>query len=148
MKKASQLTFDQYFASKFPKIRNRIRHKGLPCMSKRTWTKFLKRTFAERFKLWIIWKQNGFPLRLSPSINRLNNSKGYIPRNVEWITHSKNSMLSRRNSTTCLKGHPWVEENLITSEGYPRCRICKRNNQIRWERAHWHDILKHKRDVY
>ena len=40
------------------------------------------------------WYSSGFDIKLTPSVNRMNSSKGYLLNNMEWITHSQNSGLS------------------------------------------------------
>jgi len=58
----------------------------------------------EKFKKWAInsdtfwdmyskWKKAGYPIRLSPTINRKDNTKGYVLKNMEWKTLSENSSL-------------------------------------------------------
>jgi hypothetical protein len=40
------------------------------------------------------WFTSNFDIKLTPSINRLNSSKGYTLDNMEWMTNSQNSSLS------------------------------------------------------
>lgn len=42
------------------------------------------------------WIQSGCERRLAPSVDRINSADGYIPHNMEWVTHSENS---RRGAT-------------------------------------------------
>lgn len=47
------------------------------------------------------WVDSDFKRRLSPSIDRINTSKGYVLGNIQWITHSENSQkgaISRHES--------------------------------------------------
>lgn len=39
------------------------------------------------------WSENFFDRKITPSINRIDSSQGYILENMEWITHSENSRL-------------------------------------------------------
>lgn len=49
---------------------------------------------SERFHtLYNIWKQSGYDRKLSPSVDRVDSSKGYTIDNMRWITHSENSKL-------------------------------------------------------
>jgi len=41
------------------------------------------------------WKENKHPFKLAPSIDRIDSSKGYILGNLQWITHSENSLKSQ-----------------------------------------------------
>jgi hypothetical protein len=45
------------------------------------------------------WEYFGYPRKLTPSVDRIDSSKGYELSNMEWVTHSENS---RRGS---LKRH-------------------------------------------
>ena len=38
------------------------------------------------------WKKSGFKRKLSPSIDRIDNSKGYSIGNMRWITQQENSI--------------------------------------------------------
>jgi len=37
------------------------------------------------------WVESGYDRKLSPSVDRVNPSIGYIISNMEWVTHSENS---------------------------------------------------------
>ena len=37
------------------------------------------------------WAKSGFDRRLTPSIDRIDNSEGYIASNMRWVTLSENS---------------------------------------------------------
>jgi len=41
--------------------------------------------------LFIKWTNAGYPMKLSPSIERKDSNRGYVLDNMEWITHSENS---------------------------------------------------------
>jgi hypothetical protein len=42
-------------------------------------------------KIYLAWKKAGFPKKLSPSIDRIDNTKGYELNNLQWLTHQDNS---------------------------------------------------------
>lgn len=57
---------------------------------------FIKWAFSENsqknfIKLYNSWARNNYPRKLSPSIDRIDNSKGYILGNLQWITQQENS---------------------------------------------------------
>lgn len=37
------------------------------------------------------WTAQGFPRTLTPSIDRIRSSEGYVLDNMQWLTHSENS---------------------------------------------------------
>lgn len=41
--------------------------------------------------LFEIWTASGYERRLTPSVNRIRPSQGYVSGNIEWITHAENS---------------------------------------------------------
>jgi hypothetical protein len=45
-------------------------------------------------RLYKQWKTSDFDRRLTPTVNRMNSSKGYTLDNVEWLTNSQNCGLS------------------------------------------------------
>jgi hypothetical protein len=53
---------------------------------------------SERFlQLFETWRNSNFARKITPSVDRINPSKGYELTNMEWVTHSENS---RRSSET------------------------------------------------
>ena len=44
-------------------------------------------------RLFVAWEASGHERKLSPSVDRVDNSKGYTIGNIRWITHSENSRL-------------------------------------------------------
>jgi len=37
------------------------------------------------------WEKSGYERKLSPSVDRIDSSRGYEMDNMEWVTHSENS---------------------------------------------------------
>jgi hypothetical protein len=88
-----------YLAHKYRKMRRRITgravksahlYKGLGIMPRE---EFLAWAVADSaFKsLWATYQLAGRPMRLSPSIDRIDTQRGYVRGNVQFITHSANS---------------------------------------------------------
>jgi hypothetical protein len=46
------------------------------------------------------WQRKNYDRKLTPSIDRIDSSKGYIIGNMQWITHSENSRKTSRNKCT------------------------------------------------
>ncbi len=42
------------------------------------------------------WERESYNQKLTPSVNRVDSSKGYTLDNIEWITHSENSRRTTR----------------------------------------------------
>lgn len=45
----------------------------------------------EFHRLFDDWEASGYDRKLSPSVDRKDSSLGYVPFNMEWVTHSENS---------------------------------------------------------
>jgi len=45
----------------------------------------------EFHRLFDEWVKSGYDRKLSPSVDRVDSSKGYTIDNMEWVTHSENS---------------------------------------------------------
>ena len=59
-------------------------------------------------KLYILWQLRDHPLKLSPSIDRIDGSKGYTLDNMQWITQSENAGKSDNTKTAKrLTKIPW-----------------------------------------
>jgi hypothetical protein len=42
-------------------------------------------------KLFEEWEKSNYKRKLTPSVDRIDSSKGYFLENMEWVTHSENS---------------------------------------------------------
>ncbi len=51
----------------------------------------------EFHRLYSLWEENSYSRKSTPSINRVDPTKGYIIGNMEWLTHSDNSRLGGIN---------------------------------------------------
>lgn len=52
------------------------------------------------WELYDVWKASGYNRKLTPTVDRVDPTKGYEIENMEWVTHSENS---RRSSITRLR---------------------------------------------
>lgn len=51
------------------------------------------RDVLDRFgEIWQVWKDSGFENSLSPSIDRIDNSRGYTLDNIQWLSKSSNNI--------------------------------------------------------
>ena len=51
----------------------------------------------EFHKLFGTWEKSGYSQRRTPSVDRINSSRGYDIDNMEWVTHSENSSRGARS---------------------------------------------------
>lgn len=70
-------------------------YEGLPLLERETFYSWSKANNAFN-ALFQTWENQGHDRRLTPSINRIDPTRGYVFGNVEWITHSENSRNTRR----------------------------------------------------
>lgn len=69
-------------------------HRGALNKELLSWDEFLNwyEATKEHFnKLYESWADNNFPHKLSPSVDRIDNTKGYTADNMQWLTQSENS---------------------------------------------------------
>jgi len=55
----------------------------------------------EFHQLFGVWETAGYPMKLTPSVDRVDAFYGYEIWNMEWVTHSENS---RRATTHGMRG--------------------------------------------
>lgn len=70
-------------------------YKGLPLLSKETFYEW-SLNYSAFSVLFCAWENSCYDRKLTPSINRIDASLGYVEGNIEWITHSQNSKQTRR----------------------------------------------------
>ncbi|SRR6266496_494154 len=49
-------------------------------------------------KLFSAWEKNCYDRKLTPTVDRINSSKGYELDNMRWLTHSENSRIGSINA--------------------------------------------------
>lgn len=69
---------------------------GKEILSKESFYKWANES-KEFHKLYTNWTLNGYERKLTPSVDRIDSSKGYELDNMRWITHSENSRLGAIN---------------------------------------------------
>ena len=81
------------------------KYKGLPlCQKEAFYNKF--KNDPHYLNLFTTWKNSGFQLKLSPSIDRIINSKGYALDNIQILTQSENRKKEGRYYSLHREGHP------------------------------------------
>lgn len=43
------------------------------------------------------WTQSGYDQKFTPSVDRIDSSKGYTLANIQWLTHQQNSAKAMEN---------------------------------------------------
>lgn len=86
-----------YLSAKYSVMQSRIGgaskphlYRGLGIMSRREFLAWGLDDPAFN-KLWWEWQKSGRPMKLAPSIDRIDTQRGYVLGNVQFITHSENS---------------------------------------------------------
>lgn len=77
--------------------RERKHYKGLPILPRATFYAWAREN-ADFWRLFKLWTASGHRVKLAPSVNRLDPDDGYLLGNIEFITHSLNSGLSRHRT--------------------------------------------------
>ena len=66
---------------------------GLPILPREVFIEWSK-NHPDFLKLYKRWLSSEFDRKLTPTVNRMNSSKGYLLNNIEWMTNSQNCGLS------------------------------------------------------
>ena len=97
---------DRYLKAKYYMMKGRCTHVaknhekyfGREYLSMEEWDRFCEETKEEFLQLFLRWRDSGFQRKKAPSIDRIDNNKGYVPGNLQWMTQSQNSSKGNRIS--------------------------------------------------
>lgn len=64
---------------------------GMEYLSFEEWLQWCNQSKKTFMSLWLQWVESGYKNSLAPSIDRIDNSKGYIIGNLQWLTKQGNS---------------------------------------------------------
>lgn len=72
-------------------IPRRYSSTGTTPISVPEWRQFCAATEVEFNKLYDGWEKSGFQRKMAPSIDRIDNGRGYTVDNMQWLSQSENS---------------------------------------------------------
>ncbi len=72
-------------------------YRGLPFLPQSTFVKWTWKTKAY-LKLYLAWRESGYSLKLTPTIDRKDASKGYVLGNIRWLTFIENCTRPKRRT--------------------------------------------------
>lgn len=67
------------------------RYKNLKLLSKDEWVVWTSHNMPKFMKLYKDWQSSGYKKAFAPSIDRIDNSRGYEFDNMQWLTFSQNA---------------------------------------------------------
>lgn len=90
----------RYFSSKYSGMKKRVSGKdkksrtaGKELCSKKDFIQWCMQpnNYSSFLVLYERWRKSGYVIRKSPSIDRIDNQKGYLVDNLQWLTQQQNS---------------------------------------------------------
>ena len=63
---------------------------GKEVCTEEEWNKWTKKTYKTFISLYEGWKESGYERRKAPSVDRIDNTRGYTTDNMQWLTLSAN----------------------------------------------------------
>lgn len=89
---------DRYLKHKYYMMRRRCLGKtdhhsydGRDLLTEKEWQNFCLETQEEFMSLFISWQNSGYQRKFAPSIDRIDNNRGYVLGNIQWLIQSENS---------------------------------------------------------
>lgn len=101
-KHAKKATINGFLSALYTTIKKRVDgrctkrpdlYKGLTLLPKDAFMNWAKNN-PDFLSLYKRWFSSNFDRKLTPTVNRMNSSKGYTLNNIEWMTNSQNCGLS------------------------------------------------------
>lgn len=71
---------------------NHKSYNGMEILTYDEWMEWTKKTYDVFIELFRLWQDGGYNRRLAPSIDRIDNEKGYVVNNMQWLTNHENTL--------------------------------------------------------
>lgn len=68
----------------------KMRVEGMPFLSKIEWDEWCEENMDEFMRLYKIWEASDFSQRYAPSVDRIDNNRGYEKDNLQWLSVVEN----------------------------------------------------------
>ena len=76
------------------RCKNSDRYKNREILSKSDWLVWCEHNKRKFMRLYRDWQKSGYKQALAPSIDRIDNNRGYLADNMQWLTVSQNAKKS------------------------------------------------------
>lgn len=97
-------------------MRQRANKRGFELIDRNEFIRFAleSREYAELYRNWVA---AGYPMRLCPTVDRIDNDRGYSRDNIQFLTQSANSKKYHVTADRSYMNKPVVMIDLTTQEG-------------------------------